>query len=199
MNLKKLPKEKKNQLILVVVGTLAVMGGLGFGLIKYQYGNLTRLAQRRVAAEHKLERMQEEVKFGDRIETELTADRKVLATTEDDLASGDLYAWVINTIRRFKIGYKVELPQFSPIGPTTDVNFLPNFPYKQAAITVAGTAHFHDFGKFLADFENEFPHIRVLNLRVDATAGPNSAAAVSEDQEMVTFNMEIVTLVKPST
>ena len=38
-----------------------------------------------------------------------------------------------------------------------DVNLLPNFPYKQATLTVAGTAHFHDLGRFLADFENQIP------------------------------------------
>ena len=113
---------------------------------------------------------------------------------ESDLATGDLYAWVINTLRAFKLRYKVDVPQFSPIGPVVDMTLLPDFPYKQATLTIAGTAHFHAFGHFLADFENEFPHIRVVNLRLDA----NPSLAGGQEQELVSFTMEIVTLVKPT-
>ena len=74
-----------------------------------------------------------------------------------------------------------------------DVNLLPDFPYKQATFTVAGTARFHDFGRFLADFENEFPHVRVVNLSLDA-----NTPAGGEDAETLNFKMEIVTLIKPT-
>jgi len=194
MNLKKLSKEKRNQLILVVIVTLAILGGLGFGLIKYQYASLARMAQKKAAAEKTLQQMRDAVKRADQIEAELVQTKKALTDLEADMAAGDLFEWVINTLRRFKLPYKVEIPQYSPIGPTTEMTLLPNFPYKQAAITVGGTGHFHDFGRFLADFENEFPHIRVLNLRLDA----NPAASATDDQETLTFSMEIVTLVKPN-
>ena len=193
MNFKKLPKEKKNALILVVIGTIAIMSGLGFGLIKYQFGKLNELRSKRDIAQKKVEDMQNAGKNADRIEADLVERRKTLDTLEEDMASGDLNAWVINALRTFKAGYKVDMPQFSPIGPVTDVTLIPDFPYKQATITVAGTAHFFDFGKFLADFENQHPHIRVLNLTLDGT--PNAG---SEDMEKLNFKMEISTLVKPN-
>jgi len=71
------------------------------------------------------------------------------------------------------------------------MSLIPNFPYEQASITVAGRAHFHDFGRFVADFENQFPHIRVLNLDLDLDT-------VSTQPEMLSFKMDIVTLVKPN-
>jgi len=193
MNFKKLPKEKRNALILVVIVTIAVLNGLGFGLIKYQFNKLSALRSARATAQEKLRQMRDAVKNADRIEADLTEAKKTLEAIEDDMASGDLNAWVINTLRTFKAGYKVEMPQFSPIGPVTEVNLIPNFPYKQATITVAGSAHFHDFGKFLADFENQHPHIRILNLTLDGA--PN---ATSEDQEKLNFKMEISTLVRPN-
>src|ERR1035441_2968400 len=58
-------------------------------------------------------------------------------------------------------------------------------------IDVAGTAHFHDFGRFLADLENQFPHIRVLNLSLELNQSP-----IAEEQETVSFKLDIVTLVK---
>ena len=45
------------------------------------------------------------------------------------MASGDLNAWVINTLRTFKAGYKVDMPQFSPIGPVAEVIHSPAHPY----------------------------------------------------------------------
>ncbi len=195
MNWKKLSAQKKKQLILVIVVAIALLSGLGFGLIQFQYGRLKALASQQVAAGKKLAQMREAVKEAEKLDAELSQANKTLAGLEEDLASGDLYAWMINTIRTFKLGYKVEIPQFSPISSQGDMNLLPNFPYKQASITVAGTSHFHDFGKFLADFENQFPHVRVLNLRVDANPAGNLP---NESQETVSFTMEIVALVKPS-
>jgi hypothetical protein len=191
MNFKKLPREKKKQLVLVLIVTVALLNGLGFGLIRFQYGRLNGYASKKATAGTRLQQMRDAIKNADRLESELSDARKTLETMEADTASGDLYAWVINTLRTFKAGYKVEMPQFSPIGAVGEVNIIPDFPYKQASLTVAGTAHFHDLGRFIADFENQYPHIRVLNLTLDAN--PASAA---EETETVSFKMEIATLVK---
>jgi Tfp pilus assembly protein PilO len=193
MNFKKLPREKRNTLILVVIATVAVLNGLGFGLIKFQYRKLDGLSAKKATAERKLQQMKDAVKNSDRLEADLAELKKGLDAIEADMASGDLNAWVINTLRTFKAGYKVEMPQFSPVGPVTDVPLIPNFPYKQATLSVAGSAYFHEFGRFLADFENQHPHIRVLNLTLDGA--PNVG---SEDQEKLNFKMEISTLVKPN-
>jgi Tfp pilus assembly protein PilO len=193
MNLSKLPKEKRNQLILVVIVTLGTLGLLGFGLIKYQNENLNRLAIRKATAESRLGQMQDAVKNSARIETDLAEAKQTLAQLESDIApAGDLYSWLISTIRTFKAAYRqVEIPQYSQIGPTTDTTMLPGFPYKQASMTVAGKAHYHDLGRFLADFENRFPHIRILNLALDVDGNP-------QEVEMLAFRMDIVTLVKPN-
>ncbi len=109
------------------------------------------------------------------------------------MASGDLYAWAITTLRTFKLGYKVEIPQFSTIDGPKDVNLLPAFPYKQISLTVGGTATFHEFGRFVADFENQFPHMRLLNLSLE----PGGLQAGGESSTL-SFKMEIAALVKPT-
>ncbi len=199
-NLKKLSKEKKQQLVLVLmvtVGAIAALGpfkieSLGFGgLINYQRNNLEGIKKKTEDARVELKRIQEAVKHADQTEKQLTASKASLAEAETDIASGDLYSWVVNTLRQFKAGYKVEIPQFLPIGPASDVNLLPAFPYKQAVLSVSGTAHYHDLGRFLADLENQFPHIRILNLSIDVNSSPTT-----EDQETIAFKMDIVTLVK---
>ena len=39
--------------------------------------------------------------------------------------------------------------------------------YQQASVNVSGTAYYDDLGKFLADFENHFPYMRVQNLNLE--------------------------------
>ncbi len=192
MNFGKLPKEKRNKLVLVALLTLIAVVGLYFLLIQPQRESLAKLAQQKAAAANKLQAVLEAMNRADRIKTELEESKTALAVAERDVASGDLYAWVINSLRKFNVpDYKVDIPQFSQLGPPTEVNLIPNFPYKQATLTVAGTAHYHNLGQFLADFENQFPHVRVLNLSIDA--GPLSAAG---DSENLSFKMDIITLVK---
>ncbi|MGO8929924.1 MAG: hypothetical protein ACLQU3_23905 [Limisphaerales bacterium] len=191
MNLRKLPKEKRNNLVAVVVGTLLIVVGLYLLLIKPQNQKLDRLAQKKLEVQASQRRVLDAVRRASEIEADLTSARKALSDAEADVASGDLYSWVINTFRRFKSAYKVNIPQFSPISGTSEVSLLSNFPYKQATLSLSGTAHFHDFGRFLADLENEFPHMRVLNLSLELNQSP-----AADEQETVSFKLDIVTLVK---
>ena len=193
MNFSKLPKEKLNRLILVVLATLIAIAGLYFGLIRRQNENLVLLAQEKTAAARKLQVVRDTIRRADQIKVELDEAKTALTEAESDVASGDLYAWVINWLRQYKAAYKVEIPQFSQLGSPVDVNLLPRFPYKQTTLTVAGTAHFHDLGRFLADLENQFPHVRVLNLSLDV-----NAFSTSVEPEMLSFKMDIVTLAKPN-
>ena len=189
----KLSKDKLNRLILVGLATLIAVAGLYFGLISHQNENLSSLHQKKAAAAKKLQGMIAAGKKCDQIQIELDAAKKALAEAESDVASGDRYAWVIDTLRQFKTQsrYKVEIPQYSTLSDPVNVNVLPNFPYKQATITAAGTAHFHDLGQFLADLENQFPHFRLLNLTLDV-----SGSSVTVEPETLSFKMDIVTLVK---
>ena len=193
MNLSKLPKEKLNRLILVILATLIAIAGLYFGLIRRQNENLVRLAQQKAAAAKKLQVIREAIHRADQIKAQLDEAKTALTGAESDIASGDLYAWVIDWLRQYKAPYKVEIPQFSQLGAPADVNLLPRFPYKQTTLTVAGTAHYHDLGRFLSDLENQFPHVRLLNLSLDV-----NAVSTSVETETLSFKLDIVTLAKPN-
>jgi hypothetical protein len=191
MNFSKLSTEKRNHLLLVVVGTLLAASALYCLVISHQNENLARLASKKTDVQAYQHRVLEAIRRADVIEADLASTQQALAEAEADVASGDLYSWMINTLRQFKTAYKVNIPQFSSLGPVTDVNLLPNVPYKQTTLSLVGTAHYHDFGRFLADLENQFPHIRVVNLTLDLNPSP-----APEEQETVSFKMDVVTLVK---
>jgi Tfp pilus assembly protein PilO len=186
-----LSKEKRNQLVLVVLLTGCVLLALWFGLIRFQQQSLSALAQSKIAAQQKLEQVKQAIETADLLEAQLGEAQQRLAKVESTMASGDLYSWTINTLRQFKLGYKIEIPQFSQIDGPKDMTMLAGFPYKQANMTISGTAFYSDFGKFVADFENQFPYMRILNLSLEPVP-----ALVGSEKEKLAFRMELATLVK---
>jgi Tfp pilus assembly protein PilO len=188
----KLSKEKRNQLVLVLVIFVTLVGGWYAVIYKSQTQNLATLRAKRDAARQKLLQVKQAVDSADQIEAQLAEGRKQLDKIEEGMAAGDLYSWAINTIREFKLAHKVEIPQFSQIDGPKDMTMLAGFPYKQATLTIGGSAQFHDFGKFISDFENQFPYIRVMNLSLEP-----ASSLVSSEKERLAFRMEIAALVKP--
>ena len=193
MKFSKLSKEKRNHLILVVIGTLAVLSGLGFGLIKTQYEALGQVAIQQENARAKLKDMEEAVKRADVVESVYSQAAQMLNEKEGAMATDDLYSWMYNTIRRFQKNYKVEIPQLSPMTPPAAVSLIPDAPYKQATMQIGGTAYYHDLGQFIADLENAFPLMRVANLTIEAAA----QGSVPNEREKLAFKMDLITLVKP--
>jgi len=192
MNFKKLSKEKRKQLFGVVALTIAVLAALGYFLIRGGYDKLSQLEQKKITAQAKLEQMQKSVERAKVVEATFTETQQALAEKEKGMASGDLYSWMHSAIRKFSRNYKVEIPQIGSVSPPTDVNLLPKFPYKQATLNVAGTAYYHELGRFIADFENTFPLMRIVNLTLELNPTPTA-----NDRDKLAFRMDVVTLVKP--
>src|SRR5262249_42022576 len=155
-------------------------------LISAQQKKLHLIAAKRKVAEVKRDFEQKAIRDSGRVEANLADSSKKLADLESGMASGDLYSWVINTIRQFKAPYKIEIQQFSQIDGPKDMPMFPYYPYQQATLTVGGTAYFHDFGRFIADFENQFPYFRILNLDLE----PQPALNTGGDREKLSFKMD---------
>ena len=193
INLNILPKdkEKRIQFIFAIFCTLVVLGVVWLFLISPQYNGLHVIAQKENTARTRLKGVEDTIKNVNEVNVQLAQASNNLTHAEEDLATGDFYAWTYDTLRRFKANYRVDIPTISQ--PTMgEVDVVPQFPYKQIRVSVSGTAYYHDLGKFIADFENAFPHIRVVNLTIEpsTTAGPES--------EKLAFRMDIVALVKPN-
>jgi Tfp pilus assembly protein PilO len=190
----RLSKEKRNQLILASAAIVLVMVGIYFTLIRYQQSSLASWATKKAATEKKMSEIRDSIKNSRLIEAQLLVVSNKLALQEEDMPTGDLYASMVNTLRKFKLGHKVEIPQFNSPGTAVDVTLLPKFPYKQVVMTIIGTAYYHDLGRFIADYENEFPTSRIVNLDIS----PASVQSPDE-KEKLAFKMDIVSLVKGTT
>ncbi len=188
----KISKQKQQQLILTALVTVVTISGLYFGVIRSQQRNLQTLSGNARAAREKLALVKHSIQTADQTEQQLCDARKQLDKHEELMASGDLYAWAFTTIRTFRLNYRVEIPQFGSIDGPKDMNLLPAFPYKQVTLTVGGTAVYAELGKFLADFENQFPHMRLLNLSLEP------ATTQGAGEQKLAFKMDIAALVKPT-
>lgn len=189
--MKRLPPAKRNQLIVVVLVTMALIGLVYFFLIGPQNARIKMLAGGLGTKRSDLQRIKETIKQAPTTATNLTEISRQLAHAEEDVATGDVYAWTYDTLRRFKSSYHVDIPNIGqPL--LGDVDLLPAFPYRQVKITLIGTGYFHDLGKFVSDFENNFPHMRLINLNVDPAGNTGSGS------ERLNFRVEVVTLVKPT-
>ena len=191
MNLTRLSKQNRKQLVMAVLIGAVMVALLIFCVIQFQYSKLKTVAAKQKSSTDSLQHIQAELKRADAMETEMPDLRKNLDTIESDIASGDPYAWLIQTVRQFRAVHKVDISSISPIGATVEMNLFPRFPYRQASLSISGKAYYHDFGQFVADFENQFPHIRLLNL--DLTQDPSAPAL---EAEKLNFRMDLVTLVK---
>jgi Tfp pilus assembly protein PilO len=189
----RISKEKRSQLILVAIIVVAVIAGLWFSLIRTQQEDLRGLAAKKVEDRTKLAQIAETIKNSEKAKTELISVSNQLAFAERDMPSGDLYLSLVNTIRKFKADFDVQISQFNPNGADAPVSLLPKFPYRQVTVSVYGTAHYHDLGKFVADFENQFPTSRILNLDLSP-----SSVTTADEKEKLSFKMDIVSLVASS-
>ena len=136
-----------------------------------------------------LEKTQKVVKGADQIESDLKAATAKLDAIESGMAYGDIFSCMVQDIKKFNTpAYKVEMPQIG-MPAVGEVLMIPNFPYAQAGVIVSGNAYYWDLGKFIADFENRFPYMRIEDLDLQPSGG--------DEREKLTFRMNIVALVKP--
>jgi hypothetical protein len=190
-SLLKLPKEKRDNLILIFMATAGAVAGLNFLLINAQRDKLAGFPPKIAAAQRKLETMRKTIREESQTEAVLTLASNKLAAIEQGMASGDMNAWFYSTIKKFKQNYAVDIPQVGQ-GEVGEVPLLPKFPYKQVKIGIGGTALFCNLGNFIADFENDFPYFRLQNIVIE---GGSSAA--SPETEKLSFRLEVVALIKP--
>jgi hypothetical protein len=192
----RLSKEKRDKLILVTMGTIAVVAGLWYGVIKTRNEALIDVQARRAKAIDKLEKARRVISSGVQSEAAMQTATNQLKTVEDTMASGDLFTWSYRFLDQAKAGQEVSFVDVGRPG-RGDVGMLAQFPYEAAIFTVRGDAYYHDFGKFLADFENKHPYFRVQNM----TLTPASEGAGGTDgggESKLTFKLDFVCLVRPN-
>jgi Tfp pilus assembly protein PilO len=190
--MKRLTAEKRNKLIGVAVATLTVIGLIYYFLIGPEIDAKEKLAKDVTTARANLETIKKTIKQASVSAGTLEAIQTTLNKAEEDTASGDLFAWTYDTIRRMKMGFRVDIPDIGQ--PTqSDADIIPFSSYRQIKVRIRGFGYYHDIGKFLADIENRSAHIRFENLVIEPDTSGSGGAV-----EKLQFRAELVALVKPT-
>jgi hypothetical protein len=191
--MQKLPKEKRDRILAIIMGTIMVMVALYLLLISNQNKTLAATA---IQIEDKAKQnrkammlIQQEKQY--RQELELA--QLKLEKIESTMASGGMISWIYKTMNGFLNRHRnVVLTDVQNNPKLADVAMFAQYPYQAVGFSVEVTAYYHDFGKFLSDFENYYPFFRVQNLEIGS-----ARKAGSGDEEKLGFRMEIFALVKP--
>jgi len=189
----KFSKTQKEQLIGVTLGTLALVAVLWWFGVTAKQGELSKTLDNTAQTQDKLRRAENTMRQGEEIANKLQAHRQILDRREATLAPDrDAYAWIISTIKPFIQSRKgIDIYHYSQ-PEVSDLGIIPGFPYKWATFHLEGTGYYHDFGKFFADLENDFPYFRVQNLEMSANA------STGVEPEKLTVSFELVVPIKAS-
>jgi hypothetical protein len=187
-------KQRKEKLTLAVMMSLAGIAGIWFGLLEPQQAAILNKAKLLTETQGKLSAVQRELRLTESFKAHLESARHQIESMEAKMPTGDVYRWAIRSMTSLQTN-NVEIANLEP-PRIADSSILPKIPYKTALLSVNGTAHYHDFGRFLASLENSFPHMRVQRLELEPMQFGEATAA---GQEQLNFKLEMLALVKAST
>jgi ribosomal protein S20 len=201
-----LPRDKKTRIILVAGVAAVLCGGLWFGVIQSRNAVLAGASSRLRKAQDRLTEAQKWLENSDEIKSEMETALKRLEEMEAQMpkANDDLFAKSYAMLDKAKAGHVVEIrevtrPEKKEGEKKKDVGLFANFPYDASVFSVSGVAHYHDFGKFLADFENDHPYCRVQNITLGTVLEAGAEGATGRlGKEKLAFRMDIVALIKPT-
>jgi hypothetical protein len=195
----RLSKQKRDRIILVCLLTVGICFGLWHGVMKSRMARIGAEQARLEAEQKRFEEARGWLERAQRVEADLESATAAVREFEDKMASeADTYAWSYVLLDRARQSYPVEIIDVSrpQLGA---MRLLPQFPYRSATFTVTGRAYYHDFGQFLADFENNHPYFCVENVDLSRqSASATDTARAVGNSEILSFKIDIVALIRPT-
>lgn len=180
---------EKRHLAMLAVATVAVLALFWQFVIRYQQNLIaqTRERMRKLAMELVTNRNLAE--NWERYQERLAATSNQLRQLEANLPSGDVLRWEWRTFSNPRTKgvtvVSIEPPKLlEPLTPNST-------NYHTVSFAMSGKAAYHDFGRFLADTENQFIHARVQHLELEPTM-PD--ALDNAEARKLLFRLELIIL-----
>lgn len=206
-------RDKQTQILAVAAGTLVVAGLLWFFFVSASSERLSRAEESFLDIDDRIRKAELRIRRGRIVEQEFAALKERIAQAERHMIPVEQLngnKWMLDLISQFIQSRK------HTVQPTRLSNdpligkqfvFIPKFDYSGAAYDLELQAYFHDFGRFLADFENEFPYIRIQELEMAPLATPSASTkptgdlpeelANSVEREQLRVSMRLIVLFRP--
>ncbi len=184
---------KRKQLFGMLVGVVCFVAFVWYLVIQPQHAKLK-------AQQVKIDEVRGDVATAKRnfgmlgqFEGDFKVSQQELQSQEDKMASGDVYRWMLHIFEDLQTTNRVTLFNIDP-PRLSESEIPPQIPYRTATFSVSGTAHYHDFGVFLAALENDLPFLRLQKLELKR--GTSFVDTGSDDREQLSFSIELLTLAK---
>ena len=182
----------KQLLVLLMVTFVIAAGLVWFFLVAGPGATLEKQRQARSEAQTALDKSRKQMSDAARSKAALETNQRLLGEIESKMPAGDPYRWVVKAFGEFPAASNVSIANIDA-PHVSESTIYPKVPYKAATFTISGTGFYHEFGTFLAELENEFPHMRVRRLELTpAYAGESDAA----EGEKLNFQVELTVLFK---
>lgn len=200
----KLSKEKREKLILTIIGICGVLGLLYTFVLGAQKDELRKLEAQLTGVQDKLAKAERLVRNAESIQEELAVNRAELEKRQAEMApSGQYYYWFLKMLDGFRQEEKLDnnfildvtQPEFASVG------LIPDFPYQAGYFGVRVTGQFQEIGRFFAGLENKYPYMRIQNVKLQPqiAQNPGSEAGTPAATDKIIAEFKIVTLFNPGT
>ena len=130
-----LPKEKRDQLILVAIGTVFLLALIGLGLIRPQYAAISEIDNNINRTHNHVQSMDDVIKKSDVISAQLADLTYTLGRRRVTWLPVTRLNGFTTPVRNFKEHHKVDISVNSQLS-IGEVELLPHFPYKELKVTV---------------------------------------------------------------
>jgi Tfp pilus assembly protein PilO len=177
---------------LVVLAAVLVLIVMWYTLLDGPYTKLQEKSRACAAASSTLDKARKQIAEAAQIQASIATATERVQEMEKNMPVGDPYRWLVKAFLDFPAASRVTLANIEP-PHISESTLLPKVPYKTATFTLTGNGHYHEFGSFLADLENHFPHMRVKRLEL-SPGYPGEAD--SDEAEKLNFQLEIIALFK---
>ena len=187
-------KTKRRQGGILILGSALTLAAIWFGLIRPLQNSLGENDDQIVEVKLEAKKARRLAALADRFKADLANANERLQDVEARMATGDVYRWAIRTFQNFAAAAKINIVSLDP--PRDQAwGVYPTIPYQATTYSMTGTGYYHDVGKFLADLENSFPHLRLLRLELEPA---HLGGASTDENEKLTFKMDLMILINPA-
>lgn len=206
-------KEKQKQMG-IIIGVALLLGGLiWYYIIGGQNARLAKVEEALADLDNQIQRAERSKRLAPARQAELNALREEIAQVESQMIPAEQLngnKWLLDLVNRFIQKKYAVTPTRLSSEPMKGKQFVivPKFAYSGAAYDLELRGFFHEFGRFLADFETSFPYIRVHDIHMSPLATPSAAIGPaadlpeslmnSIDREQLRISLKLVVLFKPA-
>lgn len=187
-----LTTEKRSSLLKLGAITILVMVAFWSLLVRPTQARINQKEKADADLTQKIAFKKQVIQRADQLTGQLQESGRKLQEIEDEMVKGDMYRWIIKTMRDFEIPQQIEFSKYEP-PQIVESHVSYKLPYQTVSYAITGVATYHDLGKFIERFENIYPYIRFHRVEMEPANLEFSSG------EKLSFLIELHVLVKPET